>query len=384
MINLKLTEIPYKDFYDYKISAIFESYKWDFTHSIQSTISNKVVLLTKNQLDLLKSTSIKLYNETILMEQALKNKINLAIKMGISKKIANKISNCEYNPKKHVRFMRFDFHPTTEGFKISEVNSDVPAGYPEASVLPILAHKYFNDYIPTENFGNIFTNALLSKTIKFGKIVYLHDTSCLEDYQILKFIGDLMDKKNYTSSYLHPNLLNNKLKNNRDIVAIVRYFPVEWLEFEKTDFNIFFDPNIVQANHPICLLTQSKRLPIVWNNLDIDIPTWKSFLMPTKEIDDEILKNNNYILKPSFGRIGEGINIDVSLDEDKKIKKAARSFKNQWIMQKMFTSVPTDGLHITLGVFVVDGVFAGMYARTSKTPKIDKTASEIPVLVSKL
>jgi hypothetical protein len=36
------------------------------------------------------------------------------------------------------RVLRFDFHWTDQGWKISEVNSDVPGGYCEASDLPRL------------------------------------------------------------------------------------------------------------------------------------------------------------------------------------------------------------------------------------------------------
>jgi len=45
--------------------------------------------------------------------------------------------------------------------------------------------------------------------------------------------------------------------------------------------------------------------------------------------------------------------------------------------------LPVDGLHLNLGVFVVDGQFAGLYGRASKLPRIDTEASEIPVLVKR-
>ena len=49
-----------------------------------------------------------------------------------------------YRRENHVRLMRFDFHPTENGWVLSEVNSDVPAGMAEGSVLSELAHRYFD------------------------------------------------------------------------------------------------------------------------------------------------------------------------------------------------------------------------------------------------
>ena len=75
------------------------------------------------------------------MEQAMAGRTDLVKKLGFPskiKKVIPKIDN--YSREKHIRLMRFDFHPTTEGWSVSEVNSDVPGGLAEASVLPRIAH----------------------------------------------------------------------------------------------------------------------------------------------------------------------------------------------------------------------------------------------------
>jgi hypothetical protein len=78
-----------------------------------------------------------------------------------------------------------------------------------------------------------------------------------------------------------------------------------------------------------------------------------------------------------------GINIPgtVSELENKEILRAAGEYPDQWVAQKMFHSLPTEGLHLSLGIFVVDGIFAGVFGRASKVPRMDSIASEIPVLV---
>ena len=385
-MKIKIGTIPASDFPDYRLDVMFDSYKWDLQVGDQSTISNKVALLDPSEMNFLAESAVKLYHETIEMEHSLQNHPDLAIKMGISQEMANALCNCHYTPSDHVRFMRFDFHPTTEGWKISEVNSDVPAGYPEASILPKLAEKYFEGYHQFGNFGDVLAERLTKLIQPNSTIAYLHDTHTVEDYQILHFIGDLMEQKGYNSIYNDPAHINWKDNVATHINAIVRYFPVEWMEFAKgIDWRSFVNSKTPSCNHPMALLTQSKRLPLVWDELGIPVPMWKQ-LLPETKCASFLADEEGWILKPAFGRVGEGINIPgtLSSEEDFDIKAAAADHSGQWVVQRMFESVPVDGLHLNLGVFVVDGLFAGLYARSSERARIDGDASEIPVLVGKV
>jgi len=320
------------------------------------------------------------------MERALHTNPDTALDLGISKQMANALCGCKYDPNKHIRFMRFDFHPTTDGWQISEVNSDVPAGYPEASVLPALASKYFAGYHQLGCFGSVMKKRLMRLAAPCSTIAYLHDTHIVEDYQILHYIGDLMERDGYESVYASPDNIDwvngNAHVKNREIGAIVRYFPVEWMEFTKNvDWNGFVNAKTTSCNHPIALLTQSKRLPLVWDALGVDVPIWKKLLPETKACDSTM--PDGWILKPAFGRVGEGINIPgtMSAEEELEIKRAAMTEPTQWVMQKMFESKPVDDMHVNVGVFVIDGEFAGFYARISREARIDEDASEIPILV---
>jgi len=382
-MDIKIGTIPEADFYDYRLDVMFDGYKWDLQAGEQSTISDKVILLTKKSIDFLAKSAVSLYHETIAMEQKLKNRPDLALEMGISEKMADALCNCHYHSDNHIRLMRFDFHPTTTGWKISEVNSDVPAGYPEASVLPRLAEKYFAGYKQHVDFGDVLVNRFVRLVSPESKIAYLHDTHTVEDYQILHFIGDLLEQRGYHSLYIDPSHLKWENDNALNADAIMRYFPVEWLEFKKgVDWRSFINTKTLSCNHPIALLTQSKRLPLVWDELDFDIPFWKQ-LLPETVCVTALTEEDGWILKPAFGRVGEGINIPgtISDAENQDIKMTAREYPTQWVAQRMFESLPVDGLHLSLGVFVVDGQFAGLYGRTSRLPKIDTDASEVPVLV---
>jgi len=129
-------------------------------------------------------------------------------------------------------------------------------------------------------------------------------------------------------------------------------------------------------------LTQSKRLPLVWDKLDVDLPTWKKLLPETLGVE-QAGQEKDFILKPAFGRTGMGINIPgtVSEAENQAILSAANKYPRQWVAQKMFQSKLFHKMHLCVGAFVVDGKFAGFYGRMSAHLKIDTDASDVPVLV---
>ena len=362
---------------------MFDAYKWDLQAGEQSTIGDCALLLARDEADFLTEASQKLYAETIELEHSLKERPDLAVKMGISEQMAQHLNTCPYDADKHIRMMRFDFHPMEDGWCISEVNSDVPAGYPEASILPEITDQHFDGYAPYGNFGEVLTSRFMSHLPPGGTVAYVHDTHIVEDYQIMRFIGDILELKGYRSLYLAPNNIKWEGDVPCGVDAIMRYYPVEWMEC--TDgilWRRFLDTDTPSCNHPIALLTQSKRLPLVWDELDVCVPTWKSLLPET--VCPKVQPNpTDWVLKPAFGRVGEGINIPgaVSEDENNDIMTSAAFCPEQWVAQRIFRSKPISGKHICVGVFVIDGTFAGFYARASSYARIDENAADVPVLV---
>jgi len=378
-----LTICPIPNFADYRYDVIFKAYKWDLQAGDQSTISDHALLLDNSDANFLANAAQQLYIETVNLECALKQRPDLAVKMGISEQMADKLHSCTYNAEKHIRFMRFDFHPTEDGWVLSEVNSDVPAGYPEASILPTITEQYLPGYTPYGNFGEVLTQRLTCHLPQGGTVAYVHDTHIVEDYQIFRFLGDILDAKGYRSLYLAPNNMQWEGTRAGGIDAIMRYYPVEWMECTPDiEWTRFLNTDTPSCNHPIALLTQSKRLPLVWDELDVDLPAWKKFLPQT--VCPLVQPNmDGWIFKPAFGRVGEGINVPgvVSADENRDITVSAVTQPEQWVAQKMFRSKPVSGKHVCIGVFVIDGTFAGFYGRTADCPRIDENAADTPVLL---
>lgn len=147
MSGAVLARIPGERYSDYRYEAIFRAYKWDPQVEDHNTVAEHVVLLDRQTAKQLELWAEQLSAETMKIEQAMLDRDDLVKKLGLPSKVRKAIPRMGgYSMGKHIRLMRFDFHPTTEGWLVSEVNSDVPGGLAEASVLPRIAQQYFPQY----------------------------------------------------------------------------------------------------------------------------------------------------------------------------------------------------------------------------------------------
>jgi Glutathionylspermidine synthase len=397
---MQLRSIPAQHFNDYRYEVIFGAYKWDPQVGDQDTIARHTLLLSRDAAAELETLAEALAAETCAMEQALLHKPHLAKRLGLPKKIERKLPLLAgYEPERHVRLMRFDFHPTPTGWVISEVNSDVPGGLAEASVLPQFAQPYFSGYEPGKSIADALFSSFKEKAGERGRIAFVHATSYSDDQQVMRFLSDHFSAQGFQTQLAAPDHLHWSGKKAVSILegeegeldGIVRFFPLEWLTNLPRNFDWagYYQTETVSCNHPIAIYAQSKRLPLVWDELGVDIPTWKALLPETRDPRSKGL-TSDFIFKPALGRVGEGISIKeaVSPKEFAAINKAAKRNPLGWLAQRRFESAPLiaeggTAYHLCIGVFTVDGKAAGFYGRISPYPRIDANAKDIPLLVAK-
>lgn len=399
MQSLKLASIPEDRYSDYRYDVIFKAYKWDPQVEDHNTISRHVVMLSREIARQLEMWAERLSEETVSMEKALAGNPAPAKELGLPGKIVRALPLLSrYDGGRNVRLMRFDFHPTETGWALSEVNSDVPGGLAEASVLPELAGKYFGGYAPGKNLARSLMEAFKARVKESGRIALVHATAYADDRQVMQFLGDCLEGNGFQTTFAAPDHIGWVDKRAVSILegqegelnGIVRFFPLEWLPNLpwRSQWEGFYDCETTSCNHPIAIFAQSKRLPLIWNRLGVDVPTWKSLLPETVDpgaIDQEA---DGWIYKPAMGRVGEGISIReaASPQELSRIRKAVRRHPGQWIAQRRFQSRPLrteegELYHLCIGVFTVNGKSAGFYGRISPYPRIDARAKDIPLLI---
>jgi len=401
---MKLVSIP-KDKYDnYRLDVIFNCYKWDPQFLDNNTIAKHILVMTEKEHKELETLTEMIDKETIQAEQFLNHNLKMAKPLELPKEIQKELKKMvNYQADKHIRLMRYDFHPTIEGnWAVSEVNSDVPGGFAEASLMPAVAADLFKDKkYKYKNFGNSIANAIAAKIKPNGKIMFVHCTSYSDDRQVMQFLGDKLKTMGFDPIYAAADHLRFENKkaisildgNSGSIDAIVRFTPIEWIKDIKPKFwQGYFDTITPSCNHPIAVFAQTKRFPLIWDRLEengIRLTTWRKLLPETIEVK-QAKNKKGYIYKPTYGRVGEKISIKEACkdDEYQKIMKDVKKYPKKYIAQKRFNSKPLvdengESFHVCLGSYSVEGKASGYYARISKTARIDSNAEDIPVLIEK-
>ena len=398
---MRLLTIP-KDKYDeYRLNLIFDCYKWDPQFQDNNTVARHVLVITKEEHEELKKLTEAIDKETIDAEKYLNENPKYAKPLNLPKEISKELKLMKnYDSEKHIRLMRYDFHPTIDGWNISEVNSDVPGGFAEASLMPQVAKYLFKEeQLYHINFGDILTAAIAKKVKAGGRIMLVHCTSYSDDRQVMEYLGDKLEAMGFKVIYGAAEHVLFKDKNAYSVLfgnegpldGIFRFTPLEWLKDIKPKcWEGYFDTVTPSCNHPVAMFAQTKRFPLVWDRLELDglsLTNWKRLLPETVEVK-EAKGQKGFIYKPACGRVGEKISIKEACDtkEYEDILKEVKKKPKEYLAQKKFISKPLtseegEQFHVCLGSYTVDGKHAGYYARISDKPRIDSRAADIPVLI---
>lgn len=396
--------IPNDMYNEYKLDVMLDCYKWDPQFCDNNTVAKYALVLSEKEHEELKLLTEKLIKETTEAENFLNKNLKYTKALEIPNKFRSDIKSMKnYNPDKHIRLMRFDFHPTLENkWAVSEVNSDVPGGFAEATLMNRKSLEYLsNENYYAISFGDFLADAIKKKVRQGGRIMLVHCTSYSDDRQVMQFLGDKLSGMGYEVIYAAADQLkfeNGKaisILNNREgeVDGIIRFSPLEWVADMKTkNWHGYFDTETVSCNHPIAIFAQTKRFPFVWDLLEskgIDLSTWRELLPETLEVNDKKV-DDKFIYKPVYGRVGENISIKEACkdDEYKKILRDVKRHPKKYLAQKKFNSRPLtneDGeeFHVCIGSYGVENSHAGYYARISRSPRIDSYAADIPVLIEK-
>ena len=128
---MKLIKIPEEKFYDYRLHAMFDCYKWDPMFCDSNTLAKYVLVLSKAENEEVIKLTKDLDKETRMAEEFLNKNKSISKKLKLPSKIIHKIPTMQnYDNEKNIRLMRYDFHLDIDnGWTVTEVNSDVPGRF---------------------------------------------------------------------------------------------------------------------------------------------------------------------------------------------------------------------------------------------------------------
>lgn len=388
-----------RELYDeIRVQTMFECNKWDAQYEDVATLAPYAIVLERAAWDELQGLAEALARETLAAEKELLARPDLQRRLGLGRAIEKQLAAQHAPPAcEMARVMRFDFHATAQGWKISEVNSDVPGGFIESSGFSELVRACFPELGTAGDVRRAYAGAVKDALPAGATIGLLHATAYTDDRQVMIYLAHELANAGLQPLLLSPADLEwndgraSMAGSGEPLDGILRFYPAEWLPNlpRRAEWRHFFRGSRTLLSNPAtALLTQSKRFPLVWDELEAPLPVWRSLLPATRDAAGIRWRDREaWVLKPSLGRVGELVGIrGVNTEKEwRLVEKRIRWERRYWVAQERFdaTSIEVGGqpAYPSLGVFVIGERAVGIYGRVAPRPLIDARASDVAVLV---
>jgi glutathionylspermidine synthase len=383
-----------------KLRAVFDCCKWDIQSEDHCVLTDFPLLLKPSAWEYLSKAAEALTAEAISAEAEILFRPELHAGLGVVRQIRAELAHVEGPSSSVARTMRFDFHFTEDGWRISEVNADVPGGFVEAGGFTQLMWAHFRETTAPPNPADVCADAIAKSCGDNAVVAMVHATAYKDDREVMQYLAKRMVSRGARVIFASPAhvMWNSGAATissafaRGQIDAIVRFYPAEWLPIirDKRHWAAYFGNSRTPISNPAsALLVQSKRFPLVWDKLRTDVSTWR-ILLPESRCPGEFQgwNSDEWVLKPAFGRVGEDLGIPgiTPVRALERIYNAARRHPSEWVAQRRFWAVPSRGrsgaFYPSIGVYTVNGRTAGAYGRIARKPLIDGGAQDIAVLIS--
>ena len=382
--------------------AIFDCCKWDPQVGDSCALARSPLVLKRCAWDEVVHIAEALAAETRAAEREILQRPDLHGVLGLPRAVRRALRRAASvgPPAEAARLVRFDFHFTTDGWRISEANCDVPGGLNEASGLPPAIGAHYAWASAVGDPAGAYVRTLAARTGSRGTVALVHATAYSDDQQMMTFVARQLEAAGVTAHLASPSHL--RWRDGRAELSagwwqgpldlVVRFFPAEWLGElpARTGWPLLFAGAQTPLSNPAtAILTQSKRFPLVWDALRTPLPAWRAHLPETRDPRDAPwATSDEWIVKPALGRVGEGIGMRdlVAAAEMRKIRRNVRWWPGAWVAQRRFTLVPLEiggtRFYPCLGVYTLDARVVGAYGRLASVPLIDARAADAAVLAA--
>jgi hypothetical protein len=305
--------LDYGDFADVRRRLMLDWCKWDPQVGDVSTIAPFALVLQHQEWRTLARWAEELADEMLAAERELLPRADLSDKLGLPVRLRRALHAPGIIPA-GPRAIRFDFHWTTDGWRISEANSDVPGGYAESGPLAAMMQEHLAETTTAGDPGARYAESI-ARCAGGKPVALISAAGFMEDHQVVAHLARQLRDIGVgafpaTVSQLHWNngvasLLHNPLG------AIVRFFQAEWLATLRADAhwkNYFSHSQTPITNCAAAILTESKRFPLVWDELETKMTRWRSLLPETRDARDVNWRDgDNWILKTALCNNGDTV-----------------------------------------------------------------------------
>jgi hypothetical protein len=304
--------------------------------------------------------------------------------------------------------MRVDLLLDERGtWQACEINADCPGGHNEALGLPRLARAagFFHGSNPTTAVGDLARR--LASLADGGAIALVYATAYAEDLQVCAILRRTLEALGAKAILAPPTALRERggdlFVGQTRIRALYRFFPTEWMSGQAnvphiaraiergrlrtiSAFGHVFTQSKLSLARAYALAdeaplsdraTLAKHVPFSADLVDM-APEMLAFARP------------GWVVKRAMGRVGDQVFVGALMDDESwkellDAALAARAMGESWLAQRYVRqrAIPTPWgpRYVTLGVYLLDGMFAGYFARATEETHVSFDALCIPVFV---
>jgi glutathionylspermidine synthase len=379
--------------------ALLEGCKWDPQVGDVDTLSPFPLVLKSSVWKKIAAQAEQLAAEAVIAEEEILQKPKLLGVLGLPPSLQRVLVDRAPQTPAPGRVMRFDFHPTTQGWRISEANSDVPGGFTEGSYFTAMMAEHFPNLRPAGNPGSVWADTIAAAAQPDGAIALLSAPGYMEDHQVIAFLAAQLQERGCRPYLAKPDQITwrdgwahlNTVRHRGPLDAIVRFYQAEWLARlpASIGWEFFFRGGKTPVANPVsAIISESKRFPLVWENLSAALPTWRALLPETRDPRDAPWsRDDSWLLKTALCNTGDTVSMrEFMRPRDWMLTRlTAQLWPGNWIAQKQFASMPVSTpvgpRHVCVGVYTVNGRATGAYVRFSKNPIIDFAATDVALLL---
>lgn len=292
------------------------------------------------------------------------------------------------------RVTRIDWFLTADGWRASEWNDDAPGGYNDALGLVALFADAVEKGLAVE--GDL-PDALLRVLVPPGarRVGFAYATAYAEDMQVARLLADLVETTGAEATLASPAHLRHEggrtTLADDEVDVVHRFFPAEWFPALENlgDWRAAIEAGLRVVNPLGCAWTQSKAsFALLAGDARAGGHLPATRLLTRENAADALAQRDRLVLKPCFGRMGEGVVIGAlrSADEWRKAIDGALRRASPSVLQERFLPLPLerapgDTATPCIGAYVIDGRFAGYYGRLASRGVVRHDASNVLVLV---
>jgi hypothetical protein len=382
-------------------SMALEHHKWDAQVGDVAALAAFPIVLSRDAWRELAAVATSLAAETVAMEDEIARRPQLHTHLGVPAALSRALTawGDERRAAPAPRIMRFDFHPTPGGWRISEVNSDVPGGFTESSRFAALVADATRAGVVPGDAADAWCRAIARVASDDGEVALLSAPGWIEDAQVVAHLASRLRAMGLRAHLAQPQHLRwaaGRASLESDFArapldAIVRFYQAEWivrLPTREAWVPLLGGTRTPVTNPGAAALTESKRLPLLWDELDAPSTTWRRTLPETRDPRGARgLLRGDWVLKPAYGNTGDDVTVRTAVSPGSWARCAlsALARPSRWVAQRRFAvtslDTPRGPLHPCIGVYVVDGRAAGAYGRLALGAVVDYAAIDAAVLV---